>query len=301
MEEKAKSKKATAQKEKEINKEPLMSKGDEYLYATITMADWIHDSYKKFAEKYRNDGKILRELYLCFCDKVPIEVLTIAAQKEPVEGSFRVCRRKHMESEILKEHSNELEEIKHITEDMEADVKSMSGTVNYIAAAIPALDDLFSSNEIPEDKSSVTVSMPIKEKKSTEAVMSNENGKQKKHKEETAAVDDLPKANEIVNVAKMSENDKADTKRKKNKGKLITYIKMKLSEIISKYEKDPARFVIELYAKDYKDEQINFILDCIETGMKVSDIEKFADPKISVDMMIRLRDMQENKKKREVE
>ena len=76
---------------------------------------------------------------------------------------------------------------------------------------------------------------------------------------------------------------------------------MKLSEIISKYEKEPARLVIELYAKDYKDEQINFILDCIDKGMKISEIEKFADPKISVDMMIRLRDMHENKKKREVE
>ena len=286
MEGKANKKNANAP----TSKEPLMSKGDEYLYATITMADWINDSYRKFAEKYRNDGKTLRELYLCFCERVPIEVLRIAAQKEPVEASFRVCRRKHIESEILKEHSNELEEIKHITAGMEADVKSMSGTVNYIAAAIPALDDLFSSNEMQEDKSSVTVSMPIKENKSKEA----------EHKEEAAAVDDLPKANEIVNVAKISENN-TDTKRKKNKGKLIRYIKMKLSEIISKYEKEPARLVIELYAKDYKDEQINFILDCIDKGMKISEIEKFADPKISVDMMIRLRDMHENKKKREVE
>lgn len=241
----------------------LVGKGIQYLFATINSADWIDDTYKRFAEKYRNEEKPLKELYLCFCDKVPLELLIAAEQKEPVEFSFRLCRRKHIESEILKEHSNELEEIKHITAGMEAEVKSMSGTVSYIAAAIPTLDELFQSDEMPETE-----------------IERNERGGKKEHKEEAQVL--CKEKTEFHCI-----------------GRLIKCIKMKLSEIVSLHQKEPARFVIELYAENYKEEQINFIMDCMEKGMKVSEIEKFANPKISVDMMKRLSRMQNNIRKEE--
>lgn len=258
----------------------LVGKGIQYLFATINSADWIDDSYKRFAEKYRNEEKPLKELYLCFCDKVPLELLIAAEQKEPVEFSFRLCRRKHIESEILKEHSNELEEIKHITAGMEAEVKSMSGTVSYIAAAIPTLDDLFQSDEMPEGGSVSDESISIKANMQETEIERNERGGKKEHKEESQVL--CKEKTEFHCI-----------------GRLIKCIKMKLSEIVSLHQKEPARFVIELYAENYKEEQINFIMDCMEKGMKVSEIEKFADPKISVDMMKRLSRMQNNIRKEE--
>ena len=50
---------------------------------------------------------------------------------------------------------------------------------------------------------------------------------------------------------------------------------------------------IEKYLQDdrYSSEQIEFLLECIESGMRVREIEKIAIPGVSIEVMKRLKNL----------
>lgn len=237
---------------------------DQYLATVVRNAEWIDVQYKRFSEKYRNNPLVMREIYLCACDKVPLDLMTIAEKKEPVDKSLVLCRRKHLESQILGTYSDELEEIRNIATILENDVKSISGTVNHIAENIPSFDEMFPM----APPSSNNIEMPQK-------------------------TESCKKTEEMEYIPKQRIVTQKKTKEQGTIGKLTN----KVSNLLHKVKRSPAAFVIDLYSKGYQDVQINFILDCIEEGLSEKDIMEFASPKISVEMMRKLKEL--HKKERE--
>ena len=239
------------------------SQADEYLWGVIYHAEWIMPGYKKFAEGYKDSPKELRELYMCICDGVPLDTLKLVVLKEPVDFSLKLCRRKHLEKLFLGNYSNKLEDIETITADIESELQQMSGTVKNIAESIPRLDDMLSVMKEPVEENKESIS----QRKSTV------NKRSVKPEKDTVSVPGKPQL-----------------ASKEPKG-LFSIVK-RTTERISRPTEHSSRYVVELYSKGYNADQINFILECIEEGFSQAEIKKFADPKISVDVMRRLKKIQ---------
>lgn len=260
---------------------------EEYLWGVIYYADWIKPAYKKFADAYRTNSKALRELYLCFCDKVPESALKKAAKSDCVELAFKLCRKEYMEKEWLGEYSQKPEKLRTVSNETENEVKQMPGRESNIAEAMPDWDVMF-SKEIPEVLPDQTVTTDTAPRL----------GKSLKKQISTEAADEAP-AQPLTAKIKNEADEKKTMERvvpqKKGKGKFFRLLKKKISELFC-YKNNPSRFVIELYSQGYADAQINFILDCMERGMTFKEIDKIADPKIPVDMMKKMCDMHMKKK-----
>lgn len=249
----------------------------EYLYAVIVTADWIGEEYKRFAEKFKGQDAILRELYLCICDGVSLDILELAEMNESVEISFRECRRKHLESSVLKQYSDEIKRIRSITTATEKEVKAISGSVRQLADTIPALEESLNSPE----------------RKETE------------HLKEVEA--DLPKGADLKKIAEpqkgaepCEERSVVSTEQKdiRNAGFLSGTKKSLSVWIKERTKRSPSDFVSRLYAENYSTEQVTFIIACIEEGMSEHDILRFASPNIPVEIMEKLKKIQERKQKK---
>lgn len=226
-----------------------------YLYAAIQTADWINNDYRKMTDKYREDNAALKELFLCICDNVPIDILQIAELSQPVDEAFRRCRLKYLESDFLKKY----------TVATEHEMKNMSDTVKYIAEDIPTFDELFDENEL----------------KKTQDIKGN-------IKEESTPPFDIEQ-NDMDTEVKVSET--------RSKPMKDNWFKKKINAIMAKFlkkpQKKPSDIVLDMLAKNYSNEQIEYILSCIiDEGMSEKEIERFADPRIPVDVMRKLKEMQ---------
>ena len=74
-----------------------------------------------------------------------------------------------------------------------------------------------------------------------------------------------------------------------------------IGKLISKFRKDAdiKRFIERYIANaDFSPEQVMFLLNCMEEGMSISDIEKFASPNLSVEVMQRIKALQNRKESR---
>lgn len=235
----------------------------QYLYATIRTAEWISEDYKNFAEKYKDSEEILKELYLCICDQVSLDVLELVELNESVADAFKQCRKKHLESDFLRKYTEEIKRIKRITTATEKEVKNMSGTIKQIADSIPALDERL---------------QPVSSKK---------------EKSEDNEIQEV--IQEDANVVSIQETDITDVQPKK---RIVTNrLVDKVAALVShKTKGSPAAFVDELYSKNYSDEQIAYIIDCLEEGMKREEILKFAFPSIPVSMMKKLKQLQQKER-----
>lgn len=61
--------------------------------------------------------------------------------------------------------------------------------------------------------------------------------------------------------------------------------------IFSIKRKGQKHFVEKMFSEGYSNDQISFILDCIEEGLSEKQIKSFASPKLPVDIMIRLKNL----------
>lgn len=256
-------------------KETKQNKACQYLYAVIKEADWIDEEYKKFAEKYKKTEAPLIELYLCICDKVSLDVLQLVELNEPVEEAFRECRRKHLESGFMKKYSNDIRQIKHIATATEKEVKNMSGTVKHIADNIPTFEEMFMQPAANKDQDE-----PQKQKKSSRKEM------QKEKEQIEVQSEKLEQLNEPV------ENEQCLIASKKTPRTSFEKFLDKPNSIFSRYRKKrPGKYIEALVKEGYSVEQIDFILDCMEAGDSIREIEEFASPKITVELMKKLRNM----------
>lgn len=256
---------------KNVETEKRKGTGEQYLFALIRCADWVEKSYKQLAEKNRANPEILKELYLCACDGVPVEKAIEALQKNPPEGALRFTRRKHLENVSMDEYQEQLSGIKKTTTALEKEVKQMSGMLQHIAEHVPDFDSMFPGDE------SIESNMEPEQKKQFEGIVPKE-PEQKQKKE------DVPKSG---TQADADENVPKSGTKKRN------------IRFSWKKQKKPAEFIEKSIQEGYSNEQLEYLLDCMEEGLSVEKIERFASVKLPVDVMRRLRSLEERKERRE--
>lgn len=256
-------------KNKEEYETILENTPDEYLAVVFKFADWIDTSYKKLATQYKENPKAVRELYLCACDKVPIELLAIAQKKEPFEDSFRLIRKRYMESFIQNEYLQMAEEMSA----MHKEVTSMSGTVNDIANTIPYLEELFVDSK-PQNSIGKDVEEILKQ-----TISAN-------------------KEKDVLILKGQSEDVEEKDDSKTGFGEIFIKAKKKISEILFENQVSPVSYIQKMTEKGFSTEQITFILDCIDTGMHKRELDNIAiSPSLSIEMMEKLKKMQLEKRK----
>lgn len=241
--------------------ETVSNNAYEYLYATIQMADWIDDGYKKLAEQYR-EHEALKELYLCMCDGVSLDLLEVLVIENGIEEMLQKCRKKHLESDFLRKYSDVVERISVITAKTEHEVKNMSTTVKYIADSMPIKSE---KEGLPEP---IIISDVIRDFESEET-------------QETEADTKIDITEPIVTATPILSAS--------NQNSLKDKLFKPIATLVDKYKGNPKRTVIDMISKGYTVEQINFIYSCIEEGMTAKEIDKFASPKISLETMQQLK------------
>lgn len=250
---------STEEKAVETPRRPSAKKesaGDKYLAAALKSCNWIEDSYKEFAENYQDKPVELREIYMCACDGVPLELMMVAEKKEPIVDSFRLIRRKHIEALMQRKYADDLEEIRCISKELEQDVKDIVGMVRSMAEYVPFFDEMF-----PEMLSNRTAGGVdrLQNRKTEEGL----DGK-------------TPIRQEVV--------------VEKGQGALKG-IKERMEHLFPK-KKDSSRFIKKLYTAGYNSEQIDFVLDCLDEGLTEQEIKHFIAPVFPIDLMKRLKELE---------
>lgn len=77
------------------NTDPYMA--ERYLMAAFNKGEWIPAEYKCASTECRQNPKAFCELYLCACDRVPIELVRMAIANEPMEVNLRKVREQYLE------------------------------------------------------------------------------------------------------------------------------------------------------------------------------------------------------------
>lgn len=121
----------------------------------------------------------------------------------------------------------------------------------------------------------------------TKMIQSNEaadiqSAAQEQIAEKEAIIADLKSKNSELKE-KIRENKTEEPEQKKRWWSSVFFFKR---------SREPQKFV-EKYLQDdrFSLEQIEFLLECIESGMRIRDIEKFAIPGVSVEVMRRLKNL----------
>lgn len=247
--------------------------GEQYLAALIKCADWVARPYKQLAEKNRANTEVLKELYMCACDGVPAEKAIEAQKKNPPEGALRFLRRKHIETMALGNYSDELSGIREITSTLEREIRMMSDMLTHIVNHVPNFDAMF-----PEEQRQ----MQEREKEDYE----NPAQEQRQY-EEPVRDPDTKQSEERVKEHKMHI-----------KGSVLEAGIQKIrgwKKVRKPRRKRIPDFMGELLDDGYSSEQLDYILDCMEDGADLEDIKRFASPKLPVDLMRRLRMLEERK------
>lgn len=233
-----------AEKKEIPEKRSSPNTGEQYLIALIKCADWVARPYKQLCEKHRMNIEVLKELYLCACDGVPIEKALEAQEKEPLEGALRLLRQKHLENTAMDNYKGSITTLKK-------EVEQMSAVLQHIADHVPDFDSMF-----PEKES--------EGQEPEKLVLGSQ-------KEQTLSEWDVPESG--TKKAKIS--------------RWFPWAK----------KRETADFIKKLLEADYSREQMEYILDCIEDGLSPKYIQRFTSPKLPVDVMRRLRVLEERKEK----
>ena len=248
--------------------------GEQYLFALIKCAGWVSKPYKQLAEKHRMNAEAVKELYLCACDGVPIEKAEEALTKNPPEGALRFLRHKHIESMTLGDYKEELSGIKQSTSTLEKEVRMMSETLTHIVNHVPNFDTMFPEGE--------QVEKPEAEK--------NEEPEQI-----TVKITE-----KMVSQTQDKQPADVEQKQEREKGTILEFGMRKMQKWkrgAGQKKKSISEFVERCLKEGYSTEQMDYILDCLEAGAAIEDIERIASPNLPVDMMRRLRTLEERKEK----
>ena len=263
---------------KHIEAEKRKGTGEQYLYALIKCADWVSKPYKQLAEKNRARPDIMKELYMCACDGVPIEKAMEAQEKNPPEGALRLVRRKFLESETTNEYQEQLTGIKETTVTLEREVQQMSGMLKHIVENVTDFDALF-----PKEVGEVEKKIAQKQKLVQKGVPKSGTLEQ---------IKSVPKSGTQETEKEDVPEFSTQKQEKENVPKFGTKKRRRLP-----WEKtlEPAEFIERSLAQGYSSEQLEYLLDCMEEGVPVETIERFSSPKLPVDVMRRLRTLEERK------
>lgn len=258
--------------------------GEQYLYALIRCAEWVDKPYKVLAEKNKTRPEVMKELYLCACDGVPIEKAIEAVEKNPPEGALRLIRRKYLENSAMDEYQEQITGIKKTTATLEKEVRQMSGMIKHIAEHVPDFDSMF-----PPDENVDIVQENEKAEKN-----SLEEGGQENQED---GVPEFGTPERVLKNVPDSGTGKKDRFRQFSWESLRRKYKIRrLScRLPWKKEKKLAEFIEKLLDAGYSKEQLDYLLDCLEEGVPIEKLEKFSSPKLPVEVMQRLRSLEERK------
>lgn len=245
---------------------------DQYLQALIKIADWVPEAYKKLAVQHKADPEAVKELYLCACDKVPAEKAMEALEKKPPGNALKFIRRKLLEDAATSGYGEELADVRRTAAALEQELKQMAEDIEQLSNHMPSFDDMFP--DIPAQK--------------------NEEREGEKGKREPPAegvTEDSP-AGEDTPVKKEWKKWKRSPRRKNvpESGTKKRRLPWHRSRRISVY-------IEQLLEDGYESDQMDFLLDCIEDGMDITEIREFASPRLPVHVMKRLRDLKERERK----
>lgn len=234
----------------------------EYLYAMIRCAEWVSDDYKRLAEKNKEKLEILKELYICACDGLPVEKVQGALeQKKQPEKMLHAIRKKYLEENLTADYENEIHAIRNKADALEKNVERMKDEVNDIIERMPTFESAFpEQREVKEKAESETV--PISDK-------SRENPDEPENRDEPEKKESVPKS--------------GTSKKPWWRFNWIKQFKTKAKR----------RYIEYLLEEGYDNVQLSYLMDCIENGMTPGDIERIASPKLPVEIMERLRQMEE--------
>ena len=107
------------------------------------------------------------------------------------------------------------------------------------------------------------------------------------------------KENDEIVLTVESENINEEKRGRTNRlQESFIKVKKKLSENLFQSQVSPVFYVQKMTEKGFSTEQITFILDCIDAGMHKRDLDNIAiSPKLSIEMMEKLKKMQLEKRK----
>ena len=260
---------------------------EQYLYAMIRIADWVPEPYKQLAERCAaaGDKEALKELYLCACDGIPAKKAEEALGKAPAEGALRFLRRKQPAAVVKKETKDQKEEtesLKVAAARMEKEILELSEAVKGIADSIQGKEVPFPDPELfppetPETLGTLETPESAGLPRKGQAADVPESGTQE-GQEIPAATEQPGRAAKERRAVPLAEGWKS----------LLAGIRRKREKTIPEYLADRME-------EGYSQEQISYLLDCLEEGLTAAEIQKFASPKLPVDLMQRLRLMEEKK------
>lgn len=199
-----------------------------YLAALMQYAVWIPEGYKKLVVKGISI-EMLRELYLCACDGIPLKKVQEAQREENGVKTLIKLRREHLRKSLLKEQEQKLADLQ---------------------------------------KRMVVAETKIIEQ---EHMISN-----------------VPKSGTF------EKEDKIGKAESENNPEEIKSVHIQRKRHWMMRGESTVSFLTEIM-KDYDAKQLRFILDCIEEGVPVKRIRAFISPVLPVEVMQRLKEIEQKK------
>lgn len=254
---------------KPAEKKPVSAPGTsgQYLYALIRCAEWVPDTYKKLAEAQKTNVEYLKELYLCACDGVSERQAEAAQEKKPLEGALRYLRKHHLEEAVAKGYSKELSMVKQRASEMEREVRQMKSTVEHLSSRAPGFREMFPEQDPPGD----------------------------------AVLRDIDELSAKPKDSASDPTDRAETSGDVPESGTHT-LKIRAFHKKPRWKKEKemciSEYIEQLLKEGYSEEQLNYLLDCIEDEVPVTVIQRFASPSLPVGVMMRLRRLEERKEKK---
>lgn len=235
--------------------------GGQYLAALMKCADWISTDYKSLAAENMADVEFLKELYMCACDGVPVE-LAIGARKEwDPQAALHLVRMACIRDAVTVRGQDDEEEKRNMGF-AEPGFFAMFPE-NQGELLRPREEDPFSGKE----EGNLA-------RKAEERPYGDVSEKELRQEERFPWGGKFQEGRYIGNfLRKMAGRDRG----MKVKGKKIT------------------RFMEECLNEGYDKEQLEYFLECMEKGMTPREIKRAASPKLPVEVMRRLHELERRK------
>ena len=245
-----------------------MPQAEQYFIAAFKLAEWIPVEYKKLAAQSKKI-EVWKALYICASDGVPVEKAIEAMKKNPSEGALAFVRQKHLEDVLFGNYEQELSSIKATTSSLETEVHNMSKALTQIAAGIPQLDAMFPDTDGPQSDTN------------------------EERQDEQSAV--LPER-QPEHMPRDEQTDGESDEKKSRTTLLFSDVWKKLKH--KKQDSIPT-YLEKCVEEGYSPEQLEYMMDCIEDGMSIQSLQRIVSPQLSVDMMQRLRKIEERKENKD--
>ena len=235
------------------NTDPYMA--ERYLMAAFNKGEWIPAEYKCASTECRQNPKAFCELYLCACDRVPIELVRMAIANEPMEANLRKVREQYLEKKYRDTQHSIINELAELVDTLQTKVISITDAQKLLKEDVDEIDEMFAQEPSAEQKG-----------KSMDDASENLRFLEKEREEFEKT--------EVTSSKILKSGDRKN-------GNVFSFLFKKRFSATA--------LLNELYKNDYSKEQIDYVVECIEEGLNEKEIRTFISPKLDVDTMKRLR------------